>query len=87
MSTYPQLFRINPDAKESRAINEVDLSQLGFQERRDFQEWVSKNPSILGEKLLIIGKEFSGFDRTNDLTSPSCFQRDTFYLSNVLEIS
>ncbi len=47
-------------------MKEVDLSQLGFQERRDLQEWVANNPSILGEELLVIGKEFSGFDRTND---------------------
>ena len=33
---------------------------------RDIQEWVAANPGILGEDLLIIGKEFSGFDLTNE---------------------
>ncbi len=66
MSADPQLFRINPDNHESEAITEVDFAQLGFQERRDIQEWVAANPGILGEDLLIIGKEFSGFDRTNE---------------------
>ena len=66
MSADPQLFRIDPDSRESEAISEVDFAQLGFQERHDIQEWVAANPGILGEDLLIIGKEFSGFDRTNE---------------------
>ena len=39
---------------------------LGLRERRDIQEWVAANPSILGADLLIIGKEFNGFDRTDE---------------------
>ena len=35
-------------------------------ERRNIQEWIAANPGILGEELLIVGKEFSGFDRTNE---------------------
>ena len=66
MSTEPQLFRIDPSTHESEAMTEVEFAALGFQERRDIQEWVADNPSILGEDLLIIGKEFSGFDRTNE---------------------
>ena len=66
MSTEPQLFRVNPSTHESEAMTEVEFAQLGFQERRDIQEWVANNPRILGEDLLIIGKEFSGFDRTNE---------------------
>ena len=66
MSAEPQLFRIDPATRMSRPVSEVDFTQLGFQERRHIQEWVAKNPGILGERLLIIGKEFSGFDRTNE---------------------
>ena len=66
MTAEPQLFRINPQNRESKKITEVEFSQLGFQERRDIQEWIAANPGILGEDLLIIGKEFSGFDRTNE---------------------
>ena len=66
MSTEPQLFRINPESREPKRIEEVEFSQLGFQERQHIQEWVAANPGILGEDLLIIGKEFSGFDRTNE---------------------
>ncbi len=66
MSAEPQLFRINPENRESEKITEVDFARLGFQERRDIQEWVAANPGILDDGLLIIGKEFSGFDRTNE---------------------
>ncbi len=66
MSTEPQLFRIDPENRRSERIKEVEFSRLGFQERRDIQEWVAANPGILGDDLLVIGKEFSGFDLTNE---------------------
>ena len=66
MSREPQLFRIDPDTRESEALREVDFAHLGFRERRDIQEWVAANPGILGEDLLILTKEFSGFDRTSE---------------------
>ena len=66
MSSEPQLFRINPETRQSERIQEVDFARLGLRERQDIQEWVAANPSILGDNLLIIGKEFSGFDRTNE---------------------
>ena len=66
MRSGPQLFRVNRDSRESDRVEEVEFSRLGLRERRDIQEWVAANPGILGEDLLIIGKEFSGFDLTNE---------------------
>ena len=66
MSGEPQLFRVDIDSKEPKRIKEVEFSGLGLKERQDIQEWVADHPDILGEELLIIGKEFSGFDRTNE---------------------
>ncbi len=66
MSGEPKLFRINPQNHQMESIQEVDFAQLGVRERRDIQEWVAANPVILGDDLLIIGKEFSGFDITNE---------------------
>ncbi len=66
MSTEPQLFRVDPVSKESKKVTQVDFSSLGLQERTDIQEWIADNPGILGEDLLIIAKEFSDFDETND---------------------
>ena len=65
MSADSQLFRIDPESRKSEPVSEVDFAELGFQERRHIQEWVANNPGILDDDLLIIGKEFSGFDRTN----------------------
>ena len=66
MSHEPQLFRIKPDSRESERIEEVEFAQMGLKERRDIQEWIAANPGILGEDLLIIGKEFSDFDLTSE---------------------
>ena len=66
MSGEPQLFRVNPESQQSDWIEEVDFARLGLRERRDIQEWVAANPGILGDDLLIIGKEFSGFDQTSE---------------------
>ena len=66
MSNEPKLFRINPESITSETIEEVDFARLGLQERKDIQEWIVASPVILGEDLLIIGKEFSRFDRTNE---------------------
>ena len=66
MSAEPQLFRVNPTNQESEKIEEVDFADLGLRERRDIQEWVAAHPGILGDDLLIIGKEFSDFDGTSE---------------------
>ena len=76
MSGQPKMFRINPENRESEAISEVEFARLGFQERRDIQEWVAANPVILGDDLLIIGKEFSGFDKTNERPDLLAVDRD-----------
>ena len=66
MSSDPKLFRVNPENRVSESVMEVDFGQLGLRERQDIQEWVAANPTILGNDLLIIGKEFSDFDRTSE---------------------
>lgn len=65
MSSDPKLFRVNRN-RETESVREVDFAQLGLRERQHIQEWVAANPTILGNDLLIIGKEFSDFDRTNE---------------------
>lgn len=39
---------------------------LGFREKEHLQEWIANNPTMLGEELLIIQKEFAGFDETRE---------------------
>ncbi len=66
MSPAPRLFRINADEQTSRQVREAEFAALGLQERYDIQEWIAANPSILGDDLLIIAKEYARFDWTNE---------------------
>ncbi|MHB8963874.1 MAG: DUF4268 domain-containing protein, partial [Saccharofermentanales bacterium] len=51
---------------EAISIVRRTFLELGFKERKHLQEWICKNTNMLGERLLIIQKEFSGFDDTNE---------------------
>ncbi|MDW1835720.1 DUF4268 domain-containing protein [Vibrio sp. Vb0718] len=42
------------------------FTELGFTERKHLQEWLAHQPDALGEELLIIQKEFDGFDDTRE---------------------
>ena len=66
MSNGPKLFKIDPDTRKSTSVREVEFTQLGLKERSDIQEWVAEHPDILDDDLLIVAKEFSGFDRTSE---------------------
>ena len=56
------------DREENQALSVVKKTffELGFKEREHLQEWICNNPSILGEELLIVQKEFSGFADTSE---------------------
>jgi len=60
------MYRIEKDESEILPIKAATFSELDFSERRNLQEWIAANPKVLGEELLIIQKEFSGFDNSND---------------------
>lgn len=60
------MYLIHKDENKIEAIPEKTFSDLGFKERENLQEWLADNPKALGEDLLIIQKEFSGFDQTNE---------------------
>jgi hypothetical protein len=60
------LYRINIDEKKLIKTKEVEFSSIGVKERYDIQEWVEGYPQILGEELLIIGKELSFFSDTRE---------------------
>lgn len=58
------LFSVDIASKTASAVTHVTLAQLQLRERYDLQEWILQNPSILGEDLLVITSEYSGFDKT-----------------------
>ncbi len=60
------MYQINKSANNVTKLKQCLFSELGFKERENLQEWIAKNPEILGEDLLIIQKEFDGFNDTNE---------------------
>ncbi len=60
------MFVIDRSKNECRLIDKKSFSELGFREREHLQEWIAKFPAMLGEELLIIQKEFDGFQDTKE---------------------
>lgn len=60
------MYRIDKSANSIQRLEQKTFSSLGFRERDHLQEWIAKQPDVLGEELLIIQKEFSGFDDTHE---------------------
>lgn len=58
------MFKIDMENNNITPLRVKKFSDLGLRERSHLQEWICKNPSCLGEDLLIIQKEFSGFSDT-----------------------
>ena len=60
------MYKINKSSNSIQPLEQKSFSSLGFRERDHLQEWISKQPDVLGEDFLIIQKEFSGFDDTHE---------------------
>ena len=60
------MYIINKNINRIEQLKERTFSDLGFRERDHLQEWVANEPEALGEELLIIQKEFAGFNDTNE---------------------
>jgi hypothetical protein len=58
------MFLVDKQQKSLAPIAAITFGSEGFSERADLQEWLVANPAALGEPLLIIQKEFDGFDGT-----------------------
>ena len=51
------MYKVDIQGKKLTPLNKVSYAELNLRERFDIQEWLDSNPDILGEDLLIIGKE------------------------------
>lgn len=64
------MFKIDPAANRINPLEVKRFSDLGFTERKHLQEWLENYPQALtqgdGDELLIIQKEFDGFDDTRE---------------------
>jgi hypothetical protein len=60
------LFRLDTTTNSITAIERKSFASLSYGERKHLQEWIAGSPECLGEDLLIIQKEFDGFDETKE---------------------
>lgn len=64
------MFKIDPTSNRINPLEVKRFSDLGFTERKHLQEWLENYPQALtqgdGDELLIIQKEFDGFDDTRE---------------------
>ena len=60
------MYIINTGSNSLSKIEKTSFKALNISERQHLQEWIAKEPSSLGEDLLIIQKEFNGFADTRE---------------------
>lgn len=67
------MFQVDRPANRLRKLERTSLTEVGFREREHLQEWLATMPDALCEAmsegedgLLIIQKEFDGFDGTRE---------------------
>ena len=60
------MFKVDREANRLVQIDERRFSDLKLNERDHLQEWLVHTPEALGEELLIIQKEFDGFEDTRE---------------------
>ncbi len=60
------MFTLDQSTNRILPMQAKTFSELGYNERYHLQEWICNQPDALGEELLIIQKEFSGFNDTNE---------------------
>ena len=60
------MYLIDQGNNSVEKMTKCSFTELGFKERDNLQEWIAKSPNIFDEDLLIIQKEFAGFDDTKE---------------------
>ncbi|WFU08833.1 DUF4268 domain-containing protein [Rhizobium sp. CB3090] len=60
------MFRVDLSQNRISRLAQKRFGELALRERDNLQEWLVHQPDALGEELLIIQKEFDGFDETRE---------------------
>lgn len=60
------MYKVNKASNTIEKLDERLFKDLGIKERDHLQEWIAKNPEVLDPNLLIIQKEFDGFNDTHE---------------------
>ena len=56
------MYRLNRERNLLEEITEPTFYESNLKERQHIEEWLRKNPEIMGEELLIIGHEYDDFE-------------------------
>lgn len=60
------MYKVNELNNTIEKLEERLFKDLGIRERDHLQEWIAKNPEVLDPNILIIQKEFDGFNDTQE---------------------
>ena len=60
------MYVIDQKTNRVKKLDSQKFKEANFEERKNLQEWIANEPSIFNEELLIIQKEFDGFDNTQE---------------------
>lgn len=60
------MYIIHKDKNRIEKVNKKNFHALGLTERGHLQEWIANNPEALNDDLLVIQKEFDGFNDTRE---------------------
>ena len=60
------MFQVNRSENRLVRLEERRFADLDLRERDHLQEWLERMPNALGEDLLIVQKEFDGFEDTRE---------------------
>jgi hypothetical protein len=60
------MYILDKEGNQLITAEPTTFKEQKLKERQHLQEWIAKSPEVLGEPLLIIQKEFDGFDQTNE---------------------
>ena len=50
------MYQINKEKNNILSLEQKSFSELGFRERDHLQEWIAKNPEVLGDSFLLFKK-------------------------------
>lgn len=70
------MFKIDLTTNRLVRLEPKTFGDLGLKERAHLQEWIAHMPNVLGEPLLIIQKEFDGFEDTRERLDLLALDRD-----------
>ena len=77
------MYILDKDTNQLITAEPTTFKEQKLKERQHLQEWIAKNPEVLGEELLVIQKEFDGFSDTHERLDLLALDKDGKHMSAV----